>query len=183
MSPITSTFTPSRLTPFILTMPLRSPVGRGVPDIAVQSMQYAFYMNGETYVGTSTAYSTNVSLTALHPPSALRCPSSGTRLSHNVQTAAAIFALLNDYRMSRGKNTLGWVNLWLYDALPLWETGAIKDIIGGYNGGCDTAGFFATAGWDPVRPAKPLFLHFQLSLIPSSTGHRPRVAELFIPRN
>ena len=125
---------------------------------------------------------TYVLLPSLLPP-LLPPPSSGTRLSSNVQTAAAIFALLNDFRLSQRKNTLGWVNILLYDAIQLWESGGIKDIIGGNNGGCGTVGFFAVPGWDPVRPARPLFLRVQLSLISSPTGHRPRVSELYNSRD
>jgi hypothetical protein len=87
----------------------------------------------------------------LPPPSALCCPSSGTRLISNVQTAAAIFALLNDYLVSKNKPSLGWLNPWLYGSS--WLKGGFNDIIGGNNPGCNTAGFSATEGWDPVRPA------------------------------
>jgi hypothetical protein len=68
----------------------------------------------------------------------------------NVQTAAAVFSLLNDYVLSRGKPPLGFLNPWLYES---GLTG-FDDIVHGNNPGCTTEGFFAVEGWDPVRLAK-----------------------------
>ena len=66
--------------------------------------------------------------------------------------------MLNDYRISEGLGVLGWLNPWLY------QTGWIgfTDIIDGNNPGCKTEGFYATDGWDPVRPAAPSSLRFRL---------------------
>jgi hypothetical protein len=68
----------------------------------------------------------------------------------NVQTAAAVFSLLNDYLLSTNKPTLGFLNPWLY------ETGfaGFNDILEGNNPGCNAIGFISEPGWDPVRPAK-----------------------------
>jgi tripeptidyl-peptidase-1 len=62
---------------------------------------------------------------------------------------AGIVALLNDYRVSHNKDPLGFLNLWLYGG----GLGGFNDITSGFNPGCDTPGFPAIAGWDPVRPA------------------------------
>jgi tripeptidyl-peptidase-1 len=132
-----------------------SPDGRGIPDIAMQSLRYIMIFEGQYYELSSTRCSTNV-----RRPSALRCPSSSTRLSSNVQTAAAIVSLLNDYRLSQGQAPLGWLNPWLYQ--PLWSTYGLNDVTFGNNPGCGTPGFSANIGWDPVRPARPLSLCFRL---------------------
>ncbi|TFL01868.1 Pro-kumamolisin, activation domain-containing protein [Pterulicium gracile] len=63
--------------------------------------------------------------------------------------AAALFggiiARLNDELVSAGKPTLGFLNPWIYK-----NQDAFNDITIGANPGCETAGFNATAGWDPV---------------------------------
>lgn len=59
---------------------------------------------------------------------------------------ASVVSLLNDELLSAGKSRLGWLNPWLY-ANP----GAFHDITSGDNPGCNTNGFSATTGWDPVR--------------------------------
>jgi hypothetical protein len=99
-----------------------------------------------------------MTLTHLLRSSALRCPSSSTGLSSDLQTAAAIFSLLNDDRLSKGKAPLGFLNPWLYGCAQ-WL--AFNDITSGTNTGCDTPGFSAIVGWDPVHPAKP-FLSLRL---------------------
>jgi tripeptidyl-peptidase-1 len=71
---------------------------------------------------------------------------------------AAVFALLNDFRLSRGDTPLGWINPWLYGR----GSQGFQDITLGNNPGCNTDEFRATTGWDPVRPARPLSLHFRL---------------------
>ena len=106
-------------------------------------------------------------------------PFSGTQLSSNAQTAAAIITLLNAFLVSKNKPPLGFLNYWLYEAGLHWD--GINDVTSGHNPGCNTEGFYATDGWDPVRPAWPLSL-FSSSLIQSAIGHRPRVAELYITR-
>ena len=79
-------------------------------------------------------------------------------LRSDVQTAAAVFSLLNDYRLSIGMRSFGFLNPWLY------EVGWIvfNDITSGQNPGCGTDGFAAKEGWDPVRNAIPLFLLFRI---------------------
>ncbi|KAH8991299.1 hypothetical protein EDB92DRAFT_1798409, partial [Lactarius akahatsu] len=59
---------------------------------------------------------------------------------------AGIISLLNDHRLSQGKPLLGFLNPWIY-------AGGLKgfnDIVSGSNPGCNTDGFSAIAGWDPV---------------------------------
>ena len=73
-----------------------------------------------------------------------------------IQTAAAVFSLLNDYLLSKGRPPLGFANPWLYEIGWLGFT----DIISGTNPGCGTDGFSADEGWDPVRPARLLCLDY-----------------------
>ena len=91
-------------------------------------------------------------------PSALLCLSSSTRLRSNEQTAVGIFSLLNDYRISVGLGPFGWANPWIYGVGSF----GFNDITSGNNPGCDTEGFEAKDGWDPVRPARPSSLRFRL---------------------
>ena len=67
-------------------------------------------------------------------------------------TFASVVALLNDELLGAGKSTLGFLNPFLY-ANP----SALNDITSGDNPGCNTNGFSAKAGWDPVRDWAPLF--------------------------
>jgi tripeptidyl-peptidase-1 len=73
-------------------------------------------------------------------------------------TVAGIFALLNDYRLSLGKPTLGFINPLIYSN----ATSGFNDIIEGFNPGCGTDGFSAGFGWDPVTGlGTPDFLKLQ----------------------
>ena len=73
-------------------------------------------------------------------------PLSCAQLTANVQIVAGIIALLNDYRISQGNPPLGFLNNWLYShALD-----GFNDITSGINPGCETDGFAAAKGWDPV---------------------------------
>ena len=89
----------------------------------------------------------------------------------NVQTVAGIISLLNDYRLSQGKPPLGFLNLWLYGR----GSEGLNDITSGSNPGCNTEGFTAIKGWDPVRPTKLVSLH---QLIFNSIGHGSRDTQL-----
>ncbi len=75
--------------------------------------------------------------------------------STNTQIVAAIVSMLNDYQISRGQPTLGFLNYWLYDGAlqGINDQRGINDITSGSNPGCGTEGFPATPGWDPVGPA------------------------------
>ncbi|KAJ7491009.1 family S53 protease-like protein, partial [Mycena latifolia] len=68
---------------------------------------------------------------------------SGTEASSPI--FASVIGLLNDALVAQGKPVLGFLNPWLY-ANP----GMFNDIKTGSNPGCNTAGFSAKAGWDPV---------------------------------
>ena len=103
----------------------------------------------------STLCSTAVRLPLVSPP---LCPSSSTWLISDEQTATAIVALLNDDRLSKGIEPLGFLNPFLYGD----GTAGFNDIIKGNNPGAKTEGFFAREGWDPVRPARPSSFRFRL---------------------
>ena len=77
-------------------------------------------------------------------------PFSSTQLTASIQTVAGMVSLANDYLISRDKPTLGFINPLLYH--PLFRD-RFNDILTGFNPGCDTDGFEAARGWDPVRTA------------------------------
>ena len=58
---------------------------------------------------------------------------------------ASIVNRINDYRLHEGKNPIGFINPALYS-----NPGMLNDITNGTNPGCDTVGFSAVEGWDPV---------------------------------
>ncbi|KAH8993858.1 subtilisin-like protein [Lactarius hatsudake] len=97
-----------------------NPGGRGVPDIALQAMDIPFILKDQ------------------------RRKVSGT--SSATPTAAGIISLLNDYRILHGKAPLGFLNILLYGTC----LGGLNDITSGSNPGCNTDGFSAIPGWDPV---------------------------------
>ncbi|KAK7001547.1 subtilisin-like protein [Favolaschia claudopus] len=60
---------------------------------------------------------------------------------------ASIVAAVNDARIAAGKSPVGFINPALYsDAFA----GAFNDVVVGSNPGCQTNGFPAAPGWDPV---------------------------------
>ncbi|KAF9480338.1 family S53 protease-like protein [Pholiota conissans] len=60
---------------------------------------------------------------------------------------ASVIALLNDRLAAAGKSPLGFLNPFLYSAAG---AAALNDITTGDNPGCNTNGFPAKTGWDPV---------------------------------
>ncbi|KAJ7362345.1 subtilisin-like protein [Mycena albidolilacea] len=60
---------------------------------------------------------------------------------------ASMIALVNDRLLAAGKPVLGFLNPFLYST-----TGrtSFTDVTSGHNPGCNTDGFSATTGWDPV---------------------------------
>jgi tripeptidyl-peptidase-1 len=58
---------------------------------------------------------------------------------------AALLTRINDERLKAGKSTVGFVNPTLYK-----NPSALHDIVVGSNPGCDSDGFSAAQGWDPV---------------------------------
>ena len=130
--------------------------GRGYPDISAQAIDYQFVTNGEVYHYDGTTGAVSVSHSLFPAASALRRPSSSTRLTANVQTVAGMVSLMNDFLLVNKKQTLGFLNPLLYiisEGKTDGLTEGINDIVIGANLGCDIGGFQATAGWDPVRPA------------------------------
>ncbi|KAA1136950.1 hypothetical protein PGTUg99_000771 [Puccinia graminis f. sp. tritici] len=94
--------------------------GRGFPDVSAQGAKYviAWQQSFLTVGGTSAS----------------------------APTFASIIALLNDYSMSLGGPSLGYLNPWLYSE----GYRGLNDVIGGSSSGCNTTGFAAIRGWDPV---------------------------------
>ncbi|KAF8259420.1 subtilisin-like protein [Lactarius quietus] len=99
---------------------LFNPNGRGIPDVSAQVLAFPVFLNGKRIWQGGTSGSTPV--------------------------VASIFSLLNDYEISKNRDSLGFLNPWLYD------TGfqTLFDITSGSNPGDGTEGFTATVGWDPV---------------------------------
>ncbi|KAJ7493800.1 subtilisin-like protein, partial [Mycena latifolia] len=60
---------------------------------------------------------------------------------------ASMIALVNDRLLAAGKPILGFLNPFLYS--PAGRA-AFTDVTSGHNPGCNTDGFSATTGWDPV---------------------------------
>ncbi|KAI0034022.1 family S53 protease [Vararia minispora EC-137] len=58
----------------------------------------------------------------------------------------SIIALLNDEEITAGRGPLGFLNPFLYSTGQI----AFTDVTSGSNPGCNTNGFPAMAGWDPV---------------------------------
>ncbi|KAH9167589.1 subtilisin-like protein [Lactarius sanguifluus] len=99
---------------------LYNPLGRGFPDVSSQAIKLVHVLGGKFDFVSGTSGST--------------------------PTVAGIISLLNDYLISRGSTPLGFLNPWLYGTgLP-----GLNDITSGSNPGCNTDGFSAIAGWDPV---------------------------------
>ncbi|KAI0277733.1 subtilisin-like protein [Russula brevipes] len=94
--------------------------GRGYPDISAQALNFQVVIKGvvENVAGTSCS----------------------------APTAAGVISLLNDFLISKGKRSLGFLNPLIYDK----GVKGFNDITSGSNPGCGTPGFAATAGWDPV---------------------------------
>ncbi|KAH9060369.1 subtilisin-like protein [Lactarius deliciosus] len=94
--------------------------GRGIPDIAAQSMNLPILFNNREQGQSGTSGATPI--------------------------VAGIISLLNDQLISTGRGPLGFLNPWLYGR----GLAALNDITEGSNSGCDMDGFSAIAGWDPV---------------------------------
>ncbi|KAH9036775.1 subtilisin-like protein [Lactarius deliciosus] len=93
---------------------------RGIPDISAQALRFPIILKGKEYLLSGTSASTPV--------------------------VAGVISLLNDYLISQGKVTLGFLNPWLYGP----GMSGLTDITSGSNPGCNTDGFSAIEGWDPV---------------------------------
>ncbi|KAI0264974.1 family S53 protease [Gloeopeniophorella convolvens] len=94
--------------------------GRGFPDVAAAGTDVEI-----VFQGSST-------------------PVDGTSCASPI--FASVVSLLNDRLIAAGKPVLGFLNPFLYST----GASALNDITSGSNPGCNTNGFSATAGWDPV---------------------------------
>ncbi|KAH8989266.1 subtilisin-like protein [Lactarius akahatsu] len=101
---------------------LYNPLGRGIPDISAQAITIPLFYKGEEIFAEGTSCSAPI--------------------------VAGIISLLNDHRLSQGKRPLGFLNPWLYRAAG--SLNGLNDIVSGSNPGCNTDGFSAIVGWDPV---------------------------------
>ncbi|KAH9071474.1 peptidase S8/S53 domain-containing protein [Lactarius deliciosus] len=104
----------------VSTFPSHCPFGRGIPDIAAQAMSISSFYRGQEIFGGGTSCSTPI--------------------------VAGVISLLNDHRLSHGKPPLGFLNPWLYGG----GLNGFNDVVSGSNPGCNTDGFSAIVGWDPV---------------------------------
>ncbi|PWN89446.1 subtilisin-like protein [Acaromyces ingoldii] len=100
---------------------LYNPKGRAYPDLAAQGSRFVIVIGGRYSLISGTSASTPL--------------------------VAGILALVNDERLAKGKSTLGFINPALYSGKG--EKG-LKDITIGSAKGCNTTGFPAQKGWDPV---------------------------------
>ncbi|KAH9020530.1 subtilisin-like protein [Lactarius deliciosus] len=99
---------------------LYNPEGRGIPDIAAQALKLTIFLRHADMLVEGTSCS--------------------------APTVAGIISLLNDYLITNGRPPLGFLNIRLYgDGFA-----GLNDITSGSNPGCDTDGFSAVPGWDPV---------------------------------
>ncbi|KAH9073468.1 subtilisin-like protein [Lactarius deliciosus] len=115
--------------------------GRGVPDISAQALDFFIVENSESFLISGTSCA--------------------------APTVAGIISLLNDYRLAIGRRPLGFLNPWLYGI----GIDGLNDITSGSNPGCNTDGFTAVVGWDPVTGlGTPDFLRLQntLASLPST---------------
>ncbi|KAH9025347.1 peptidase S8/S53 domain-containing protein [Lactarius hengduanensis] len=115
--------------------------GRGIPDISAQAMTIPSLYKGQDIMSKGTSCSAPI--------------------------VAGIISLLNDYRLSQGKPPLGFLNPWLYGG----GLNGINDIVSGSNPGCNTDGFSAVVGWDPVTGlGTPDFLRLMRTLDAGSSN-------------
>ncbi|KAH9036769.1 subtilisin-like protein [Lactarius deliciosus] len=109
---------------------------RGIPDISAQALRLPIVLKGRKYLVSGTSGSAPI--------------------------VAGIISLLNDYLISQGKVTLGFLNPWLYGT----GMSGLTDITSGSNPGCNTDGFSAIEGWDPVTGLGTLDFQRLLLVLP-----------------
>ncbi|KAJ7314500.1 family S53 protease [Mycena albidolilacea] len=96
---------------------------------------------------------------------------SGT--STSAPTFASIIALLNDELIAAGKPPLGLLNPLLYSAPETFT-----DITSGNNPGCNTQGFSATRGWDPITGlGTPNYARLKALVLPSTSPGSPTLPQ------
>ncbi|PLW47967.1 hypothetical protein PCANC_09418 [Puccinia coronata f. sp. avenae] len=94
---------------------------RGFPDLSANGANYVVAVEGKF----GLVYGTSASAPVL----------------------ASMLAMINDARTTRGKKPVGFINPAIYSSR---FRKAFNDIKEGTNPGCDTEGFSAVPGWDPV---------------------------------
>lgn len=94
--------------------------GRAFPDVSTQGVNFQVVVGGQT----KTMWGTSASAPLF----------------------ASVIALINDELAAAGKPALGFLNPWLYSE----GVKGLMDVVHGSNPGCNTAGFEALRGWDPV---------------------------------
>jgi len=116
---------------------LYNTTGRGYPDVAANGQNYVIVISGVDNLVDGT--------------------------SASAPTFSSVIGLLNDYRISQGKSSLGFLNPLIYSK---WlGTAALNDITQGSSAGCNTSGFPATKGWDAVTGAgTPNFIEMKAEL-------------------
>ncbi|PPQ70652.1 LOW QUALITY PROTEIN: hypothetical protein CVT26_010074, partial [Gymnopilus dilepis] len=67
--------------------------------------------------------------------------------SASTPVVGAMLTMINDARITVGKRPIGFINPVIYSSL---FSGAFNDITSGSNPGCNTGGYTAVPGWDPV---------------------------------
>lgn len=107
--------------------------GRGIPDVSAIGAFLPIYINGTRF---ATLFNGTRKV-------AIEINEWGTSLSAPI--FASVIDLLNEERLNVGKSPVGFVNPALY-AHPE----VLNDIINGSNPACDSPGFQAAKGWDPV---------------------------------
>ncbi|KZT38760.1 subtilisin-like protein [Sistotremastrum suecicum HHB10207 ss-3] len=99
---------------------LFNPNGRAIPDVSAQGLNFKIAWNGKFGAISGTSASTPL--------------------------FSSFVTLLNDARLARGQQPLGFLNPWLYS---IGKKG-LNDITQGASVGCNTGGFPAAKGWDAV---------------------------------
>ncbi|KAL6301121.1 peptidase S8/S53 domain-containing protein [Sparassis latifolia] len=107
--------------PYSATIWNSTGTSRAFPDIAANGANYVVAVQGEYYLVYGTSCSSPVS--------------------------ASILSAVNDARLAAGKGPIGFINPTIYTTAGM---AAFNDITNGTNPGCDTVGFYAEPGWDPV---------------------------------
>ncbi|KAF5314952.1 hypothetical protein D9619_007616 [Psilocybe cf. subviscida] len=95
--------------------------GRAFPDVSAQGENVEIVVGGQTGLVAGTSCSSPI--------------------------FASVISLLNDQLLTAGKSPLGFLNPFLYSSAGV---AALNDITTGSNPGCNTNGFPAKTGWDPV---------------------------------
>ncbi|KAJ6513955.1 subtilisin-like protein [Mycena vulgaris] len=95
--------------------------GRGIPDVSAASHNVEIVWQGTVNLVDGTSCASPI--------------------------FASMIALVNDRLLAAGKPVLGFLNPFLYSRAG---RAAFTDVTSGHNPGCNTDGFSAKVGWDPV---------------------------------